>query len=157
MLPCANPPENQRVGLHVQVTFTRQKVQSEEAVVTPAFTDFKVRRKLPNDVLRRIAGGLMDHFHTVFIPVPQQQQTSNDRPVNSRRLTLRSICTRESEFPEFQVKSLSRREKMFSHTLMFQGDLQTVPGRRTGSSHGPPHSHPRKRCNRMKFAAIEQP
>lgn len=72
MLTCVNPPENQRVSLHIQVTLTGQKVQSEEAVVAPAFTHFEVRRKLPNDVLCGIAGGLMDHFHTVFIPVEHQ-------------------------------------------------------------------------------------
>lgn len=81
---CVNAPENQRVSLHVQVTFTGQKVQSEEAVVTPTFTNFKVRGKLPNDVLCRIAGGLMDHLHTVFIPEPEDQhQINNNRRVDN--------------------------------------------------------------------------
>lgn len=61
-------PENQCVSLHVQVALTGQKVQPEEAVIAPAFTNLKVRGKLPNDVLGWVAGGLMHHFHTIFIP-----------------------------------------------------------------------------------------
>lgn len=69
---CVSPPEDQRVGLHVQVALTGQKIQSEEAVVAPAFTDLKVRGKLTNDVLGWVTGGLMDHLHTVLIPTQNQ-------------------------------------------------------------------------------------
>lgn len=62
-----DPPENQRVSLHVQVTLAGEEVQPEKAVVAPAFTDLKVGGKLPNDVLGRVAGSLMNHFNTVLI------------------------------------------------------------------------------------------
>lgn len=64
---CENPPENQCVSLHVQVSLAGQEVESEEAVVTPAFTDLKVRRKLTNDVFCWVTGRLMDHLYTVLI------------------------------------------------------------------------------------------
>lgn len=71
-----SPPEDQCVSLHVQVALAGQKVQSEEAVVAPAFTNLKVRGKLPNDVLGWVTGGLMDHLHTVLIPTQNQDNVT---------------------------------------------------------------------------------
>ncbi len=67
-------PEDQRVCLHVQVALTGQEVQSEEAVVAPALTNLKVRRKLSNYVFGWVTGGLMDHLHTVLIPTHNQDR-----------------------------------------------------------------------------------
>lgn len=72
-----SPPKDQCVGLHVQVALAGQKIQSEEAVVAPAFTNLKVRGKLTNDVLGWVTGGLMDHLHTVLIPTQKQGREEN--------------------------------------------------------------------------------
>lgn len=68
MIDRVSSPKNQRVRLHVQVAFAGQQVQSEEPVVAPTFTNLKVGSKLPDDVLGRVTGGLMDHLNTVLIP-----------------------------------------------------------------------------------------
>lgn len=65
---CLSSPKDQRVGLHVQVALAGQQVQSEEAIVAPAFPNLEVRGKFTYDVLGRVAGGLVDHFNTVLIP-----------------------------------------------------------------------------------------
>lgn len=61
-------PQHESVGLHVEVSLTGQKIQSEESVIAPALPHLKVWRKLSNDVFGGVAGGLMDHLHPVFIP-----------------------------------------------------------------------------------------
>ena len=52
----------------VQVALTAQKVQAEEAVVSPAFSHLKVRGKLPHNVLAGITGSLVYHLHSVLVP-----------------------------------------------------------------------------------------
>ena len=82
-------PEDQCVGLHVQIALAGQKVQSEEAVVAPTFTNLKVRGKLPNYVFGRVTGGLMDHLHTVLIPT--QNQDSIITQGNTRQKVRREV------------------------------------------------------------------
>ena len=70
-------PEDQCVRLHVQVALAGQKVQSEEAVVAPAFTNLKVWGKLPNYVFGWVVGGLMDHLHSILVSAQNQDNITN--------------------------------------------------------------------------------
>ena len=52
-----NSPQKHRIIVLIEISFTSQKIEAKEAIVAPTFTDLKIRRKFPNDVLRRIADG----------------------------------------------------------------------------------------------------
>lgn len=89
-----SPPEDQCVGLHVQVALAGQQVQSEEAVVAPAFTDLEVWGELTDDVLGGVTGGLMDHLHTVLIPAQRQDDitTTQENTQQGVRRRNRMLC-----------------------------------------------------------------
>ena len=75
--------KDQGVRFSVEVSLTGQKVQSEETIVSPTFSNFKIRRKLPHDIFVGVSqwsiwfnavgtalalGILVDHFHAIFVP-----------------------------------------------------------------------------------------
>lgn len=65
-------PQDHGVILSVQIAFIGQQVQTKEPVVTPAFSNFKIRSKLSNYVFSGIIGGLVNHFYTVLVPAQRK-------------------------------------------------------------------------------------